>query len=221
MAAGFHHRQSSRGAWHHSGAGWRQLLAEAVRLRRSGLPRRRRVHGSGQLGHGPGRRIALRLHAAQRDHGLEPDGDPAAGAGAAARHRQRPGSRAGLPGPLLPPHHDRAVAALRAGHRGLRSRRSDRLGDRPAAAVRAAADVGCLCDRARRAGGPVPATIPVPLRRGPGGPADPGDRRVVRGRIGPRPAGSRRRAARPDPVAGDRRPTPTCSTSRSGSSARR
>ena len=35
-------------------------------------------------------------------------------------------------------------------------------------AVRPAADVGRLPDRPRRAGGPVPAAVPVPLRRGPG-----------------------------------------------------
>ena len=36
----------------------RRLLAQAARLRRAGLPGRRRLHGPGQLGHRPRRRIA-------------------------------------------------------------------------------------------------------------------------------------------------------------------
>ena len=58
----------------------RRLLAQDARLRRPGLPGRRRLHGPGQLGHRPRRRRALRLHAAQRHPDLQPDGDPAAGA---------------------------------------------------------------------------------------------------------------------------------------------
>ena len=78
-----------------------QASAQAVRLCGSRLPRGGRLHGPGQLGHRSRRRRALRLHAAQRDHAVEPDGDPAAGALGAPRHRQRPGPRAGLPRPLL------------------------------------------------------------------------------------------------------------------------
>ena len=85
-----------------------QLLAEAVRLRRPGLSRRRRLHGSGQLGHRPRRRRALRLHAPERRHDLEPHGDPAPGPGGAPRHRQRPRPGAGLPRQLLAAGHDRA-----------------------------------------------------------------------------------------------------------------
>ena len=55
---------------------WRKLL----RVCRPRLSGRGRLHGPGQLGDRPRRRRALRLHAAQRDHDLEPDGDPAAGA---------------------------------------------------------------------------------------------------------------------------------------------
>ena len=55
-------------------------VAEAARLRRPRLPGRRRLHGPGQLGHRSRRRLAVRLHAAQRHPALEPDGGPAAGA---------------------------------------------------------------------------------------------------------------------------------------------
>ena len=66
-----------------------------------GYPRRGRLHGPGQLGHRPRRRRALRLHAAQRDHDFEPDGDPAAGPRRAAGHCQRTRPGAGLPRQLL------------------------------------------------------------------------------------------------------------------------
>ena len=55
-------------------------------------------------------RRPVRLHAAQRRHDLEPDGDPAAGPGGPAGHRQRTRPGAGLPRQLLPARHHRALA---------------------------------------------------------------------------------------------------------------
>ena len=108
-----------------------------------------------------------------------------------------------------------------AGDRRLRPGRGDRLGDRAQPALRAAADVGRVPDRARRAAGALSAAVPVPLCRGAGRAADPGHRRVVRGRARAGTAGSRRASC----AAWCRRrrssPTPTCSTSRSASSAPR
>ena len=53
--------------------------------------------------------VAVRLHAAVRHHAVEPDGDPAAGAGRAARHRHRPRSRPGLPRRLPAARQPRAL----------------------------------------------------------------------------------------------------------------
>ena len=119
------------------------------------------------------------------------------------------------------PVDDRAVDAVRNRHRRLRPRGSDRRGDRAQPAVRPAADLGRLPDRARRARRAVPAAPRLPLRRGAGHRADRADRRLLRGR-------ALARAARRWPAsrsASSRAPrscaTPTCSTSRSASSARR
>ena len=72
--------QPSRSPRLHRHPAGRRILAQDVRLRRPRLSGRRRLHGPGQLGNRPRRRRPVRLHAAQRDHDLEPDGDPAAGA---------------------------------------------------------------------------------------------------------------------------------------------
>ena len=124
-------------------------------------------------------RRALRLHAAQRDPHLQPDGDPAAGARRQARHRQRTRSRAGVPRQLLEAGDDRAVDPLRDRDRRLRSRRGHRRGDRAQPAVRPAADLGRLHHGARRAHRAVPAAQGIPLRRSAGRRADRRDRRVA------------------------------------------
>ena len=90
----------------------------------------------------------------------------------AARHRQRPRPRPGLPRQLLAAGHHRALAALRDRHRRVRPRRSDRRGHRPQPAVRPAADLGRLPDRARRARRALPAAPRLPLRRSAGRRAD-------------------------------------------------
>ena len=197
------------------------LLAQDDGVCRARLPGRRRLHGSGQLGDRSRRRRALRLHADQRDHAVQPDGDPAAGALGAPRHRQRPRSRAGVPRSLLAAGHLRAVAALRDRDRGVRSRRGDRLGDRAQPALRPAAVLGRLLHRARRAARALPAAVPLPLRRGAGGAADPRHRRLVRDRAGAGAARPRRRCCgRSCPIR--RSPaTPRCCSSPSASSARR
>ncbi len=91
----------ARGLPHHHGSLGRVVLAEAARLLRSRLPRRGRLHGSGQLGHRPRGRREVWLHAAERHHDFESDGDPAPASvhQAGHRHRSRPG--AGLPRSLL------------------------------------------------------------------------------------------------------------------------
>ena len=119
------------------------------------------------------------------------------------------------------PSTHRLVAAVRAGDCGLRSRRSDRLGDRAEPALRPAVDVGRVPHVARRAARALPAAVSVPVRRGARRAADPRDRRVLRRAVV---------ARRPEPARCGRRvrarsrrssATPTCSTSPSGSSARR
>ena len=111
-------------------------MAEDPRVRRPRLPRRRRLHGSRQLGDRPRRRIALRLHAAQRHPDLEPHGGPAPGARLQARHRHRARPRAGLPRPLQHAGRLGALGPLRDRDRRLRPRRGDRVGDRAQPAVR-------------------------------------------------------------------------------------
>ena len=174
----------------------RRVLAEAVRVRRPRLSGRRRLHGPGQLGHRPGRRRALRLHAAQRDPDFQPDGDPAAGARRAAGHRQRPRSRAGVPRQLLAAGHDLPLDPLRDRDCRVRPRGSDRRGDRAEPALRPAAHLGRVAHRARRADRAVPSAQGLPLRRGAGDRADRGDRRVLRRGTDPGAAGYGRRHGR-------------------------
>ena len=200
------------------GAGfWKKMMAFAG----PGLPRRRRLHGPRQLGHRPRRRRPLRLHAAQRHHDLEPDGDSAAGARRAPRHRQRPRSRPGLPRSLLPPGHDRPVDPLRDRHRRLRPRRSARRRDRAQPALRAAAHLGRLPDGARRADRPLPAAPRLPLRRSARRRAHRPDRRLVRRRALAGEAEPGRRRGRLRAVDWGSSATRRCSTSPSASSAPR
>ncbi len=201
--------------------GGRGVLAQAARVLGARLPRRGRLYGSGQLGHGPRRRRPLRLRAAQRDHAVEPDGDPAAGPRRAAgrRHELRPGP--GLPGVLPEAGGHRALGARGDRHRRLRPRGGDRLGRRAQPALRPAADHRRPPHLARRAHRPVRAAAPVPDPRGDRAHADPRDRRRVRDRARPGEAEPRGRPAR---LRADRRrscATRTCCTSPWGSSARR
>src|SRR3954453_9870274 len=55
------------------GEGW-IVLAQAAGVSRSGLPRRRRLHGSGKLGDVARRRLQVRLRATDGRAVVEPDG---------------------------------------------------------------------------------------------------------------------------------------------------
>ena len=157
-----------------------RFLAEAVGVCGPGISGRGRLHGPGQLGDRPRRGRALRLHAAQRDPHLQPDGDPAAGPRRQARHRQRTRSRAGVSRQLLEAGDDRVVDPLRDRDCRLRSGRGHRRRDRAQPALRPAADLGCLHHGARRAHRAVPAAQGIPLRRSAGRRVDRRDRRVLR-----------------------------------------
>ncbi len=198
-----------------------QLLAQAARVLGPRLPGRGRLHGPGQLGHRHRRRRPVRLHAAQRDHAVEPDGDPAAGAGRAAgrRHELRPG--AGLPRLLLQARSHGALGAGRDRHRGVRPGGGDRLGGGAEPALRHPArrrghDHGLR--RPDRAG---PPAAPLPHPRGHRPHPDSRNRGRIRVRAVPVEAGPGRRAPR---LRAERRrscATPRCSTSPSASSAPR
>ena len=128
----------------------RLLVSAAAGIFGAGLHGVGRLHGPGQLGDRLRRRLEVRLHAARGHHDLESDGHPAAGAGGAARHRQRARSGAGLPRRLSAPGRDRAVDRLRTGDHRLRPRRSHRHRHRAQAAVRHSAgrrraDHGARC----------------------------------------------------------------------------
>ena len=140
--------------------------AQARRVPRARLSRRRRLHGPGQLGDLARRRLQVRLRAAHRRAAVQPDGDPAAGAVRAARHRRRPRSGAGLPR-RVPARG--VVAAVGAGRdRDLRDRpgRGDRHRDRAQSAVRHSARDRRADHRARRVPHPVAAEPRLPLDRG-------------------------------------------------------
>ena len=66
LALPAHPAEPARVARLGAGAPRRSVLAQGARLRRARLPGGRRLHGPGQLGHRPRRRLALRLHAAVR-----------------------------------------------------------------------------------------------------------------------------------------------------------
>ena len=198
----------------------RLVLAQARRLSRTRLSRRRRLHGPGQLGDLARRRLQVRLRAAHRRAAVEHHGDPAAGAVRAARHRGRARSRAGLPRRLSA----LGVVAALGGERDRdlrdRSRRGDRHRDRAQSAVRHSARDRRDHHRARRVPDPVDAEYRLPLDRGLHRHAARRHRGVLRdpdrdGRSGLGRGDPRLRADHRD-----RAPIPTCCISRSASSAR-
>ncbi len=81
----------------------RRPFGGTPRVFRSGIPGRRRLHGSRQLGHRFGRRRAVRLRASLRHHDFEPDGDSASAFVHQTRRRHRPRSGPGLSRPLSAP----------------------------------------------------------------------------------------------------------------------
>ena len=145
-----------------TGSFWRKLDG----VPRARLSRRRRLHGPRQLGDLARRRLQVRLRAADRRAAVEPDGDPAAGAVRAARHRRRARPGAGLPR-RVPARG--VVAALGAGRdRDLRHRprRGDRHRDRAQSAVRHSARDRRADHGARRVPHSVAAESRLPLDRG-------------------------------------------------------
>ena len=131
-------------------------------FRRPRLPRRRRLHGPGQLGNGPRWRLEIWLHATQRHPHQQPDGDVSPGSLGEARHRLRARPRAGLPRTLFAPHRFLPLGRLRNCHRCVRSRRSPWLRRRSETALRLAASCrrshyrdGCS-DRSRAPGPGLP-----------------------------------------------------------------
>ena len=120
----------------------------------------------GQLGHRHRRRRPVRLCPAVRGVRLQSPGHPAPGARRAAWHRQWPRPRAGVPRPVLAPHHDLPVDPRRDCDRRHRPRRGDRVGDRAGAALRSAQGGRRLRHVGRRADRAGPAAAQVPLRRG-------------------------------------------------------
>ncbi len=212
------HPEPRRGLSHHPGRPG-QLVAQGAGVRRSRLSGRGRLHGPRQLGHRPRRRRAVRLHAAERDPDLEPDGDPAPGARGQARHRDRARPGAGVPRPLLAAGIVRPLDPLRNRDRRLRPGRGDRLGDRAQPAVRHPAGLGRRDHGARRAAGALPPEQGLPAARGARHRADRHDRRLLpvrdcRSRVPTGARCSRVRAQHLDP-----RGSGTCSTSPSASSA--
>ena len=157
---------AGRGVRHHCDPPDRLVLAQADGVPRARLSRRRRLHGPRQLGDLARRRLQVRLRAADRRAAVQPDGDPAAGAVRAARHRRRPRPGAGLPRRISPRG---VVAALGAGRdRDLRHRprRGDRHRDRAQPAVRHSARDRRADHRARRVPHPLAAEPRLPLDRG-------------------------------------------------------
>src|SRR5207249_2978951 len=123
-----------------------------------------------------------------------PHGDSAARARLEARDRHRTGLGAGMPGSLLKAELHRVVGDLRDRHRRLRSRGSDRVGDRSEPAVRDPVAVGYRDHGARRAARPVPPAQGLPAAGGTGGGADRHDRGLLPVRDhsrAPRPGGGR------------------------------
>jgi hypothetical protein len=146
--------QPFRGPRHDPGAATGLVAAASAGVFRSRLHDLGRLYGPGQLGDRHRWRIEVRLHAAVRHHALQPDGDPASGAGRATRDRYRPRPRAGLSRCLSPRSRRRAVARLRGGDHRLRSGGSRRHRDCPEAIVRHSVDRRRAHHRARC----VPAT---------------------------------------------------------------
>ena len=197
--------QPPGGELHHRGAAVRALVHEALRLHGPGLHGLGRLHGPRQLGDRPRRRRALRLHAALRHHAVEPDGDPAAGAGRPARHRHRPRPGAGLPCLLPAPGLLPALGRLRARDHRLRPGRGDRHRDRAQPALRHPADLGRDDHRARRLPGALPDEPRLPRARGLHRRAAPRHLRLLRDPDRRRRAAARGRARRHvRPLARDR-----------------
>src|SRR6185436_7565472 len=74
----------------------------AVRVCRAGLSGQRGIHGSGQLGHRPGRRRTVRLSPSLGFANVERDGSAAPDAERSIGNCIGPGLGAGLPGYLSP-----------------------------------------------------------------------------------------------------------------------
>ena len=94
-------------------------LAAPLRGGRPRLPGGRGLHGPGQLGHRPRRRLGLQLRAALGAARLQPHGGAAAELLRPARHRARPRSGAGLPRRVRPRGQPRPLRTVRAGHHRL------------------------------------------------------------------------------------------------------
>ena len=144
----------------------RLVLAQARRLPRARLSRRRRLHGPGQLGDLARRRLEVRLRAAHHRAHVEHHGDPAAGAVRAARDRGGARPRAGLPRRVSALGLVAAVGGQR--NRDLRDRpgRSHRHRDRAQSSVRHSARTRRDHHGARRVPDPVAAEYRLPLDRG-------------------------------------------------------
>src|SRR3954470_12301429 len=100
VATGSAHTEPSRGASLACRAKNGELLAQDGRVRRTGIPGRGGIHGSGELGDGPGGRIEVQLLAAQRDHAVELEGGGAAKPGGEAGSCEWRPPGAGVPRPL-------------------------------------------------------------------------------------------------------------------------
>src|SRR5215467_1318732 len=102
----------ARGSSQHPHRFGRILAPKNSRLCRPRLSGGRWLHGSRQLGHRPGRRLQVRLHAAQCHPHQQSHGDVSSSAVSKAWHRHRPRSRASLPGALFLSHFPFSVGGL-------------------------------------------------------------------------------------------------------------
>ena len=178
-------------------------MEEGARVRRTGLPRRRRLHGPRKLGHRSRGRRAVWVHTADRHPAVQLDGDSVAGARRKARHRERPRSGAGVPRSLLAARVLFSVDHLRDRDRRVRSRRGHRLGHRPESLVRHPAGVGHRHHVARCADRALHAAQGIPAARGAGRRADCNNRRLLPVRDPDCEARCRRRACRLPPERDD------------------
>ena len=175
------------------------VVAAHVRLRGTGVPGQRGLHGSGQLGDGSGGRRALWVQAAVGAGAVECAGDPAADAERAAGHRHRAGPGTGLPRVLPEGGQLRVVGAVRDRHRRLRPGGGAGRGDRHQTTFRIAAAGGRAAVGGRRAAGAVDGT----LRHARGGIVDPRLHHHHRRML---PAGTDLRQAEPAPGGAGRDP---------------
>ena len=196
--------ESFRGPPQPGGPAFGQFFPQTARLRRPGFPGRGRLHGPGQLGDRPRRRLEIQLLAPRRHHDVEPDGDPAPGAFVEARHRHRPRPRPGLPRSLQQAGLVFSLGHLRDRDRGLRPRGSHRVRHRAESALRPSAAGGRVHHLARCAVRPVSPEQGISLHRGAGHHAHRHHRRLFRvgdRRVASKPARHRERV---HPVDGDR-----------------